>query len=90
MDGERPYKVDGREGGRERRGGEGGRRGRAVKGRGDERGKGGKWGQRPDEDERPFGSSERVIPFPATTAYLYPELSQAHPQTFAHFHSQTS
>jgi len=25
-------------------------RGRAVKGRGDERGKGGKWGRRPDED----------------------------------------
>lgn len=47
-------------GGRRRLGEE---RGRAVKGRGDERGKGCKWGQRPDEDgqmERPFGSSERV------------------------------
>ena len=50
-------------GGRGTVGEEGQERGRAVKGRGDERGKGCKWGQRPDEDgqmERPFGSSERV------------------------------
>ena len=63
---------------------------------GDERGKGWKWGQRPDEDRQMRGllgalrGSRNRIPFPATTAYLYPELSQAHPQTITYFHSQTS
>jgi hypothetical protein len=53
-------RVEGRGG--EWRGGTGKGTGRKRQG-GDERGKGGKWGQRPDEDvqmERPFGSSERV------------------------------
>jgi hypothetical protein len=60
--------------------------------------RGGRWGQKPDEDgqmERrgllgALRGSRNRIPFPATTAYLYPELSQAHPQTITYFHSQTS
>ena len=101
--GERPYTRRGERGEgavvvRVEGGGRGGEeRGRAVKGRGGTKeargGSGGKGQMRMDRWRGLLGAlrgSRNPIPFPATTAYLYPELSQAHPQTITYFHSQTS
>jgi hypothetical protein len=82
--------------GRLRMSGEGQERGRAVKGRETKEARGGSGGKGQMRMDRWRGllgalrGSRNRIPFPATTAYLYPELSQAHPQTITYFHSQTS